>query len=258
MNNSLNLRRIDSDIPKTKISRVTLAGNSVLNVPPETSPVGDYVHLDCHGRGFNITYEQLSRGLLLVGSTGCGKTTVFYKLLDGIIPKLTPSDCMIILDSKGDYVKRYYNPRNPDHILFSTKQEHQSFTKSWDILGELADKRNAFSDYSEYSAKEIADSIMKGLESPQNPFFSKAAADIIEKIFISFIREARQTGDFSKLTTSSICDFISSSQNVKEYYSHICKHPDFGYIRGYLGDGTSNLRTLRFYSRSYVKAVRTA
>ena len=50
-----------------------------------------------------LNQDILSKHILMIGGTGCGKTNVYYHIVDQIKRRLTPNDVMIIFDTKGDY-----------------------------------------------------------------------------------------------------------------------------------------------------------
>jgi ABC-type lipoprotein export system ATPase subunit len=44
---------------------------------------------------------------MLIGGTGCGKTTLFYHFVSQIKRNMTKDDIMIIFDSKGDFYSKF-------------------------------------------------------------------------------------------------------------------------------------------------------
>lgn len=51
--------------------------------------------------------DLLSKQMLLVGGTGCGKSTLFYHMIRQLKDKMTDDDVMIIFDTKGDFYSRF-------------------------------------------------------------------------------------------------------------------------------------------------------
>lgn len=89
--------------------KTIIVGNEV--VPPSQVHCDKDYLVKFDGRDystFTLTEDQLSRGTMLIGSTGCGKTTTFYQILDQLIPKLTNDDVMFIFDPKGDFKKKVF------------------------------------------------------------------------------------------------------------------------------------------------------
>lgn len=62
-----------------------IQGNSILENSPPKGPGREGLYLEGtfknQSRGFYLSRENLSKHLLLLGSTGSGKTNVFYRLL---------------------------------------------------------------------------------------------------------------------------------------------------------------------------------
>ena len=51
---------------------------------------------------------MLSKHILLVGGTGCGKTNLFYHIVQQIKAKLTHNDVVLVFDSKGDFYSKFF------------------------------------------------------------------------------------------------------------------------------------------------------
>lgn len=185
-----------------------------------------------------IDEDDLSTGILVSGSTGCGKTSFFFKVLDVLVPKLSGKDIMFIFDSKGDYKERYYDPQNPNHIIISVSAKDSDDARGWNLYGELFDHNGKFGNESELIAGEIAKALFKGMESKTQPFFSISAEDLFSKIAISFVRDAAVSKDLTKLNNSSLYSFLSGDN--KQLLEQATKYDDFKYLRSYVGDGTSN------------------
>lgn len=59
---------------------------------------------------FCLDESILSKHTLLIGGTGCGKTTLFYHIVEQLKNKMTSNDVMVIFDSKGDFYDKFgYN-----------------------------------------------------------------------------------------------------------------------------------------------------
>lgn len=183
---------------------------------------------------FTLTEEQLSRGTMLIGSTGCGKTTTFYQILDQLIPKLTNDDVMFIFDPKGDFKKRYFDQNNPCHILISANIDDEVVTKSWNIFGELIDKFFRVGTYTDIMAMEISKSLFKGLKSDNQPFFSIAATDIFSMVIACLCRDAARDHKLGYLNNQILVDRLKKFK-AEDYYRFTEKYPQYGYIKSYLG-----------------------
>lgn len=215
--------------------RTVLSGNDCLGCVPDELRRGKYA-LRSEGGGFFVTDEMLSTGLLLLGSTGCGKTTVLKMLLDQIIPRLTENDVMLIFDSKGDFLERYYRPGNPNHIVVSLSKRDSRISSSWNIYRELTDDRGAFTQEEiNLSAGEIAKALSKGMENEMQPFFSLASADFTAKIMAVTVRNAIKARDGSQLNNLALNNLLASGNG--QLLALTSAYPEYAYLRSYVGDG---------------------
>lgn len=237
----LEIRRENTGLNRNvKPRRMILQGNEISQTIPDALVArSNGIRISCEGRDFYVTNQDLATGLLCIGSTGNGKTTFFFNLLDGILPYLGENDVAIIFDSKGDYRKRYYSPDNPNHIIISLNPEDFSCARNWNIFGELIDSSGMFGPDTEIIAEEISKALFKSMESESQPFFHIAAADIFSKILQSFVRDAKKTRDFSNLNNKTLVDYISSVNN-QDLLKRLCQYSDFAYVQSYVGNGQSN------------------
>lgn len=229
------------DSTENKYGRVILQGNECLTTIPAKAfeKDGGVTLLTENGR-FVINADDLSTGTMVIGATGCGKTTFFKKMLDSLLAGISPKDIFIIFDSKGDYKKRYYDPNNPNHIIISVSDKDKAVARSWNIFGELLDGNNMFGTNTEIIAGEIAKAMFKGIESDSQPFFHLAAEDIFAKLLTSFVLDAYRTKDYSALNNEQLYNAMANASNQLEMIEKICKYDNYKYISTYVGNGTSN------------------
>lgn len=219
--------------------RILLQGNELIHgIPDEMRRKDPGVRLSTDDGILTVNPDDLSTGVLAVGSTGCGKTTLFFKMLDSLIPAISNNDVMFIFDSKGDYKDRYYRPQNPNHIVISVSAKDRAVAKSWNLYGELFDSTGRFGEDTELIVGEISKALFKGMESQSQPFFSISAEDLFSKFVLSFIRDAARNYDLSKLNNQSLFSFISADN--KQLIEQATKYSDFKYLTSYVGDGSSN------------------
>lgn len=218
----------------SKIGRSILIGNEVKNMPPLNRSAHNFISFSNGKNAFSMSKEDLSKGLLLIGSPGSGKTNVIMAMLDSIIPALTADDCIIIFDSKADFYERYYSPNNQNHILISASDEHADVRKSWNLFGELMNDNGNFKG-AELMSKEISVALFKNLESESQPFFSIAAASVFDTLLCCFVRDAERTNDYSRLNNSELIRFIKGS-TVTDIYNLLSKYTEYDYVKTYLGN----------------------
>ena len=170
---NLKLTSSRADIPKAQTS--ILIGNKLSS--PNTKPDTNGAVL--YGNEGNITMsdDMLSRGTLFLGSTGSGKTNVITMLMDSVLKQLTDDDTVIIFDSKRDFFKRFFSPRNPKHIVVSSSSGDRLISRSWNLFHEcfLSGQNPILTDDTYVYVNEMSKALMRNLESPQQPFFNIAA-----------------------------------------------------------------------------------
>lgn len=237
-----------------EIRKLVVFGNDI-----EKSSYRDDPHQEClisfppHGSypPLNLSSELASKHLLLLGGIGSGKTNTFYFIIDSIMQMMTNNDITIIFDTKGDYAEKFYDPKNPNHILIGNNREYRDTSWSWNIFGELKNSTGEYDeDESMLMAKEISSHLFRGRTSSYQPFFTNAAADIISKVLMCLIRHRNDT-----LTTDikdealanfilnrkgkelSTGDFVTYIQNSipKSYHNMLWTEPGFRSAAMYLG-----------------------
>lgn len=218
----------------SKIGRTILMGNEIKNAPPVNRDSQDFITFSNEDSAFSMSKEDLSKGLLLLGSPGSGKTNVIVSMLDSIIPRLNDNDILFIFDSKQDFMGRYYNRSNPNHIIISANEEHSALTSSWNMFGELLNDDENY-DNAEIMANEISVGLFKKLESISQPFFSISAASVFSTLLCCFIKEAERTKNYSRLNNEGFIKFIKSS-SVSDIYAVLSKYPEYDYVKTYLGN----------------------
>lgn len=219
------------------MERTVLAGRDFSETIPPELKTGKYELRGKNG-SFYLTDEMLSMGLLMLGSTGCGKTTQLVKLLDQIVPALTDKDTMIIFDSKGDFYDRYYEPGNPRHIVVSLSQKHKEFAAPWNVYRELIDDFGKLSvNEIDINSSENARALGRGMDNEMQPFFSLAAAELIAKAMAATVKDAFRTHDSSQLNNHAFNQLLSSDR--KKLIDKITKYEEYEYIHSYVGDGST-------------------
>ncbi|SCW45708.1 Type IV secretion-system coupling protein DNA-binding domain-containing protein [Ruminococcaceae bacterium YRB3002] len=135
---------------------------------------------------FGLTEEILSKHILLVGGTGCGKTNLFYHMVKQIKAKLTPNDVVLIFDSKGDFYKKFYSKGD---VVIGNSIQYRKSSERWSIYKEvIADGKDPVS--VTQNTQEICKSLFADLveRNSSNPFFPMAARDLFASIIIALIK----------------------------------------------------------------------
>lgn len=191
------------------------------------------------GACFTMSLEQYSMHLLLLGGIGSGKTTVFNHIIHSLRRTMTSQDVMVILDSKGDFYREFYEPGD---VVIGNSAQFKRKSAVWNIYGEVMGRLPRPGERYEYkkewdlNAREIMKSLFKDRRSSTQPFFADAAADLITMKIISVLRK----GNLEEMHTYKLKEFFKSAQ-VADYDALTCDpdNRDFASGKQYYGDGTT-------------------
>lgn len=179
----------------------------------------------------------LSKHMMLIGGTGCGKTNTFLYLVEQTKNTMTENDVMFIFDTKGDYYRRFYNS-STDKVITASTDEFNSIDK-WNAFREiLVDGLNRES--IEANVNEIAwglfsDSISKN---NSNPFFPNAARDLFAAIMICLIRKTGNKPELiDKYLDNEYLKNFFDSLTVSTLKSLFKDQYDQMSVMTYIGDG---------------------
>lgn len=160
---------------------------------------------------FGIDEDLISKHMLLVGGTGCGKSTLFYHIIKQLKSKMTEDDVMIIFDTKGDFQSRFFNP-SMDCIIGNSVQYYQQ-SKRWNIFKEIL--ADGWEDRQVIlNAQEICKAFFDGrLKNNNNPFFPNAARDLLAAILITIVRLGVDCKEFVRenFYNSRLREYLDSS-----------------------------------------------
>lgn len=217
-----------------------IQGNSILENSPPKGPGREGLYLEGtfknQSRGFYLSRENLSKHLLLLGSTGSGKTNVFYRLLAQIKKNLAREDLLVIFDSKGDYLWKFYQPG--DQII-SNFRDLRGKSLKWNIYKEIL--VDGWEDDQVYTnAYEISHSLFQeALETSGQKFFPNAAKDLFTAILVAQIRLGKDDLDFRKkyFNNQALRYFLDSlSEEKLKNLLDPGVFPDLSSVLMYLGD----------------------
>ena len=214
-------------------------GSSVLQneVPEIQDAIIHFPGLSMAGdQSFDLSESLLSKHVLLLGGSGCGKTNTFNYMIRDLRQQMTGNDVAIIFDTKGEFYDMFSRPG--DYVIGnSVKFREISYT--WNIFDEIIadgwDELNI-----NMNAREIASALFHDRGSSTQPFFCNAARDIFRSILIHFIRTARKHPEYIRRLNNK--DLLQAFQSFKtEDYIRIFNHySDMRSMISYFGSGQSN------------------
>ena len=189
---------------------------------------------------FNLNSEVLSRHLMLIGGTGCGKTNTFFHLVSQLKEQMVSNDVMIIFDTKGDYHEKFFDA-NRDCIV-STAEQFKKDSIAWNIFEEfLIDGLNANTvsdNISEISWGLFSEAINKN---SSNPFFPNAARDMFSAILTCLYRKTGDNDELRKLyLNNSFLKKYLDGLDVKALKELLQNQPDQLAVLNYVGDGNND------------------
>ena len=172
------------------ISHEVVYGNLLENNGLPVDSPKSVIHVPGEFKGrkatFGLTEEMLSKHILLVGGTGCGKTNLFYHMVQQIKSTLSPNDVVLIFDSKGDFYNKFYSRGD---VVIGNSVQYRKISERWSIYEEIiSDGRDSVSVFQ--NTQEICKSLFADLveRNSSNPFFPMAARDLLASIIIALIK----------------------------------------------------------------------
>ena len=186
---------------------------------------------------FNVDQGLLSKHILLLGGSGCGKTNAFFYALEAIRRQMTNKDVAIIFDTKGEFYELYSRPGD---YLIGNSAKFRTISNTWNIFDEILidgdDEINIT-----MNAREIAEALFHDRGSESQPFFCNAARDIFRGILIHFIRCAKINPDKWRPLLNNECLIECFKEfTVTDYIEVFSKYDDMKSLLSYFGDGKSN------------------
>jgi type IV secretory pathway TraG/TraD family ATPase VirD4 len=219
------------------ISTRLLYGNTISkNTPPGRvagAPVlltGTYADKPS---AFTLDNEVLSKHTMLIGATGCGKTTLFNHFVSQIKRSMTNDDVMIVFDSKGDFYSKFFD-KHTDIVIGNSKQ-YAAQSAHWNIYKEILADGWEERDYI-INTQEICRSFFEERSKhTTNAFFPNAARDLLAAVIIAFIREGTKNSTIKKefFYNSKLKDFLDLS-NPQMIIDLLANNPDANAVTAYI------------------------
>lgn len=215
-------------------------GTSVVNNEPPSvrKPTISFPGKAMTGQsGFQINEDIMSRHILLLGGSGCGKTNSFCYTVEALRKSMQDEDIAIIFDTKGEFFDEFSCPG--DYVIGNSAR-FRKISYTWNIFDEIL--ADGWDDESvSMNARELAAALFHDRGSSTQPFFCNAARDIFRGVLLHFIRQAKAAPNEWKPKLNN-ADLVKAFQSFRvEHYIKIFKHyPDLNSLVSYFGDGKSN------------------
>ncbi|MBQ9418743.1 MAG: type IV secretion system DNA-binding domain-containing protein [Synergistaceae bacterium] len=193
------------------------------NFPPKCTNVGVVLRDSSGKSAFCLDEKTLCKHVLLIGSTGTGKTNLFYHIVKQIKSNMSVDDVMLIFDSKGDFHSKFFSSGD---VVIGNSAQYRKFSQRWSIYNEItADSRDEISQNTREICKYL---FAKRIEkNNNNPFFPNAASDVMFGIIMSLIYTGK------KFSNSQLRDFIDTA-TLAELAANFAKHRDLQSITTYI------------------------
>ena len=171
----------------------SIRGQSISESPIVSHP-NAYINLPGFFRekkaSFGISLDDLSKHTILIGSTGCGKTTLLFQYVQQILNRMSDKDIIIIFDSKGDYFNKFYNSH--EDLVIGNSKKYRDKSVHWNMFKEIVDGLSK-DDWEQIkqNASEICRSLFQDkVKNSNNHFFPNAARELLETVLLLLLKNA--------------------------------------------------------------------
>lgn len=185
---------------------------------------------------FDLTEDTLSKHMMLIGGTGCGKSTLFYHLIHQIRAKMTEQDVMLIFDTKGDYYSRF--ARSED-VLIGNSPQYYEHSARWNIFKEIL--ADGWEDRQiRMNTMEICKALFSDRNNAQNPFFPNAGRDLLTALIMHLIRVSQGDKQMMNqvLFNDALCNYLNNSTR-EDILSDLDQETDMAAVESYISDDGS-------------------
>lgn len=185
---------------------------------------------------FDLTEDTLSKHMMLIGGTGCGKSTLFYHLIHQIRAKMTEQDVMLIFDTKGDYYSRF--ACSGDALIGNSPQYYEHSAR-WNIFKEIL--ADGWEDRQiRMNTMEICKALFSDRNNAQNPFFPNAGRDLLTALIMHLIRVSQGDKQMMNqvLFNDALCNYLNNSTR-EDILSDLDQETDMAAVESYISDDGS-------------------
>ena len=184
----------------------------------------------------SLNNDILSKHIMLIGGTGCGKTNTFYHMVSSLKKGMTNDDVMIIFDTKDDFYDKFFD-QSKDVVIGNSRKYRQN-SASWNLFKEISVNGYSESNLPELylHSREIAKAFFENKKSDSQPYFVNAATEVLTAILYEILhcnlneslanqkknltnKKLREL--FDLWDTGEFCKFISRNDELKSTLSLI-------------------------------------
>ena len=179
----------------------------------------------------------LSKHMMLIGGTGCGKSNVFYYIIEQLKRQMTSKDVMIVFDTKGDYYKLFAEKRD---LVIGNSAEFIYKSVYWNMFREiLSDGWNKR--IVETNLQEMSWSIFReAIERSKDPFFPNAARDLFSAIIQCMLIKGENDTAYKRTSFyNSELKRAFDESSIFAIKGLIQSYPQLSSVLSYIGDGTT-------------------
>lgn len=215
-------------------------GTSVLlnDAPDIEKPVMLFPGCRLNGRrDFGVDEGILSRHILLLGGSGCGKTKSICYVLENLRKQMGKEDISIVFDTKGEFYDLFSKEGD---VVIGNSMRFRAVSHTWNIFDEILADGWDDENIAE-NAREIAAALFHGRGSSTQPFFCNAARDIFGGILFHFIHQVQKDPAVWRKRLNN-ADLINAFRQytVEDYRKIFSSYRSLRSLLTYFGDGRSN------------------
>ncbi len=236
------------------IKRVLLGTDLSVNIP--TRHANSIISLrgtdvNDTNSAIDLSGEMLTKGTLLLGETGSGKTYCLKKMVKELRKNLSSDYSMVVVQAKNDFEDCI---AEGDFVIEQGRNSHRSVR--WNLFQDIL--RDGYEDRMvELNTREFVAHLFADKKDQKEQFFVDGARELLYCVIISYIRTAKTNLHArKKLTNKGLRDFFLQ-YDTHGYKELLEKSGEPGVLRMILGDGTDNLQALGVYGELVTTVLNT-
>jgi type IV secretory pathway TraG/TraD family ATPase VirD4 len=183
----------------------------------------------------------LQKHILILGAIGSGKSNSLYHIISEIRKSMSSDDVMVVFDTKGDYLKEFY--ADGDSVIGIDRTGPYSYV-NWNLFEDIRIEEEGLR---VLAADEIISTFFQSsMEKSINPFFPKAARDVVLAVVMAILEEIIEPSnlDLKRALFGSREELISKLKSKKDWSWVLSYIPENSQGSGVFGEIYANMRPL--------------